>query len=131
MRQTFAQQLIETQEAERRRVARELHDEIGQVLTVIKIDLQVVQSSTEAASFALQLHESIGLVDRALQQVRDLAFDLRPALLDDWGWSRRCAGTWIARHSGQVSWQSLSLISQKPVCLRNLRPPAFASRKRR
>jgi PAS domain S-box-containing protein len=43
MLQTFSQRLIETQEAERRRVARELHDGIGQALTAIKINLQAVQ----------------------------------------------------------------------------------------
>jgi signal transduction histidine kinase len=38
MRHTFAQRLIETQEAERRRIARELHDEIGHALTMMKIN---------------------------------------------------------------------------------------------
>ena len=51
MRQTFAQRLIETQEAERRRIARELHDEIGHALTMMKINLQVVRSATDAFPF--------------------------------------------------------------------------------
>jgi len=85
MRQTFSQRLIETQEAERRRVARELHDEIGQALTAIKINLQAVQHSADGSPLAPQLNESAGLVDRALQQVRDLSFNLRPSLLDDLG----------------------------------------------
>jgi PAS domain S-box-containing protein len=83
--QTFSQRLIETQEAERRRVARELHDEIGQALTAIKINLQAVQHSAGASPLAPQLNESTGLVDHALQQVRDLSFNLRPSLLDDLG----------------------------------------------
>jgi len=85
MRQTFAQRLIETQEAERRRIARELHDEIGHALTMIKINLQVVGSATDAIPFTRHVQDSIDTVDRALQQVRDLAFDLRPSLLDDLG----------------------------------------------
>jgi PAS domain S-box-containing protein len=82
MLQTFPRRLIETQEAERQRVARELHDEIGQALTAIKINLQNVQISTEVAP---QLAQSMTTIDRALQQVRDLSFDLRPSLLDDLG----------------------------------------------
>jgi PAS domain S-box-containing protein len=85
MLQTFSQRLIEVQEAERRRVARELHDEIGQALTAIKINLQTVQHSADASTLAPQLNESAGIVDRALQQVRDLSFNLRPSLLDDLG----------------------------------------------
>jgi signal transduction histidine kinase len=83
--QTFSQRLIEAQEAERRRVARELHDEIGQVLTAIKINLQAVQHSAGDSSLVSQLNESTAIVDRALQQVRDLSLNLRPALLDDLG----------------------------------------------
>jgi PAS domain S-box-containing protein len=85
IRQTFAQRLIETQEAERRRIARELHDEIGHALTMMKIALQVVRSATDALPFTRHVQDSLDTVDRALQQVRDLAFDLRPSLLDDLG----------------------------------------------
>jgi PAS domain S-box-containing protein len=77
--------LIDAQEAERRRVARELHDEIGQALTAIKINLHGIQQSTENEPFAPQLNGSLDIIDRALQQVRELALDLRPALLDDLG----------------------------------------------
>jgi PAS domain S-box-containing protein len=83
--QTFSQRLIETQEAERRRIAREMHDEIGQALTAIKINLQAVQHSAGRSPLAQQLNESTGIVDRALQQVRDLSLNLRPSLLDDLG----------------------------------------------
>jgi PAS domain S-box-containing protein len=82
---TYPRRLIETQEAERQRIAREMHDEIGQALTAIRLNLQVMQSATDASRLAPQWQDSIGLIDRALQQVRDLAFDLRPALLDDLG----------------------------------------------
>lgn len=80
--QTFPRRLIEAQEAERRRVARELHDEIGQALTAIKLNLQ---NARFAADVAPHLDESSATIDRALQQVRDLSFDLRPSLLDDLG----------------------------------------------
>lgn len=82
---TFPQRLIETQEAERRRVARELHDEIGQTLTAIRINIQNLKQSTGIEPFVSHLDGSLSLVDVALQRVRDLALDLRPSLLDDLG----------------------------------------------
>lgn len=82
--QVLSQRLLETQEAERRHIARELHDEIGQALTAIGIDLRGAQSAASPEVRA-QLQEGIELVDRAIQQVRDLSLDLRPSLLDDLG----------------------------------------------
>ncbi len=83
--QILAQQLMEAQEAERRHLARELHDEIGQALTAIKINLQAVCRSVKESAASGRLEESIGIVDRVLQQVRNLSLDLRPSLLDDLG----------------------------------------------
>jgi signal transduction histidine kinase len=80
----LSRRLLDVQETERRAIARELHDEIGQALTAIKIDLQSVQSSVTGPAVD-QLAESIEVVDQALQQVRDLSLDLRPSLLDDLG----------------------------------------------
>ncbi len=85
--QTLSHRLLELQEAERRHIARELHDEIGQALTALKINLQAVQRQTDAAQFAPRLLDSIGLVDRTLRQVRALSLDLRPSMLDDLGLS--------------------------------------------
>jgi len=81
----FSQRLIETQEAERRRVARELHDEVGQALTAIRLNLLNVQQQAGASPLAQQLNDSLAIVDRALQDVHRLALDLRPAVLDDLG----------------------------------------------
>jgi signal transduction histidine kinase len=66
--------LLRAQEDERRRIARELHDEAGQVLTAVKIELDL-EGRREAAE----------MVGRALGQVRDLSNLLRPAVLDDFG----------------------------------------------
>ena len=82
--QNLSQQLLEAQEAERRRLARELHDEIGQALTAVKLNLQGVQRAADPA-IAGRLDESVAIVDRALQQVRNLSLDLRPSMLDDLG----------------------------------------------
>lgn len=83
--QTLSRRLIEAQESERRRIARELHDRIGQALTAVKINLQTIQRLPDSASSAAYLEESIETVERALQQVRNLSLDLRPSLLDDLG----------------------------------------------
>ncbi|HKY44942.1 MAG TPA: PAS domain S-box protein, partial [Pyrinomonadaceae bacterium] len=83
--QMFSRQLIEAQEDERRRIARELHDQIGQVLTAVKMNLYTVQQvciSTETRSY---LRDNIEAVDEALRLVRDLSVDLRPPILDDLG----------------------------------------------
>jgi len=66
--------LLRAQEDERRRIARELHDEAGQVLTAVKIELDLEGRQDAGA-----------LVGRALAQVRDLSNLLRPSVLDDLG----------------------------------------------
>jgi PAS domain S-box-containing protein len=83
--QTLSRRLMEVQEVERRHIARELHDEIGQALTVMKINLQAVQRLLDTPALAPYLEESIRTVERTLQQVRNLSLDLRPSLLDDLG----------------------------------------------
>jgi PAS domain S-box-containing protein len=75
---------IEVQESERRRLARELHDEIGQLLSAVSVDLQAAKVACEPAA-ATRLEDSIALVDKAVEQVRDLTLDLRPPMLDDLG----------------------------------------------
>lgn len=79
----LSHQLLQAQEAERRHIARELHDEIGQTLTAVKLNLQSVKQIFPRQ--VPRLDESIGVVERALQQVRDLSLDLRPSILDDLG----------------------------------------------
>jgi PAS domain S-box-containing protein len=83
--QRLSHKLLEIQENERRRIARELHDEIGQVLTAIQINLEMLERAPEARELQPRLRESTDLVEHALQQVRDLSLDLRPSILDDLG----------------------------------------------
>lgn len=83
--QSLSRRLLEIQESERRHIARELHDEIGQTLTAIQINLETFERSPEAQGLQLRLQESVSLVEHALQQVRNLSLDLRPSILDDLG----------------------------------------------
>jgi PAS domain S-box-containing protein len=83
--QMFSRQLIEAQEEERRRIARELHDQIGQVLTAVKMNLHTVHRVCNGTEEGGHIKDNIEAVDEALRLVRDLSVDLRPPLLDDLG----------------------------------------------
>jgi PAS domain S-box-containing protein len=80
----LSRRVLEAQETERRRVAMELHDELGQALTAIKINLQVGERFRHQTPGQLNA-ENIRIVDEALLQMRRLAYGLRPSMLDDFG----------------------------------------------
>ncbi len=80
----LSRQLLTAQETERRRLSLELHDELGQSLTAIKINLQS-RGRLKGQSPAEIDAENIRIVENALQQVRRLALALRPSMLDDLG----------------------------------------------
>jgi len=77
--------LMETQEGERRRIARELHDQTGQALTALKMNLESIRPSSADDPTGFKVLESVDIVDSLLEQVRNLALDLHPAVLDDLG----------------------------------------------
>jgi len=81
----MSQQLVRAQEDERRHIARELHDEVGQSLTATLLNLQVLSSLSDLRELPARLDDSMRLIERVLQQVRTLSLNLRPALLDDLG----------------------------------------------
>jgi PAS domain S-box-containing protein len=83
--QVLSRRLVEAQEAERRNIARELHDEIGQALTVIQLNLQAMLQIPGMKTVSPRLHESLEVVDRVLEQVHDISLNLRPLILDDLG----------------------------------------------
>lgn len=93
--------LLTAQEEERRRVAVELHDALGQILTAVKINLQSLERTLAAQPH--DLARAIASVDDAMERVRDLALDLRPSVLDDlglpaalrWYGDRFARDTWI------------------------------------
>jgi signal transduction histidine kinase len=80
----LAQRLVTTQEEERRRLSRELHDEAGQALTALKInlDLAAEQAATETADVRDRILDASRLTDRTMERLRLLAHDLRPPALD-------------------------------------------------
>jgi GAF domain-containing protein/anti-sigma regulatory factor (Ser/Thr protein kinase) len=81
--QGLSGRLMEVQEAERRHLARELHDEIGQLLTGLRLTLDVPEPPS--ASVRERLGQAQILVQELLDRIRALSLDLRPSILDDLG----------------------------------------------
>jgi signal transduction histidine kinase len=80
----LAAYLQSVREEERTSIARELHDEIGQALTAIKLALERNVSNPSVATPA-ELSQTLTLANKLIGQVRDLSLELRPAMLDDLG----------------------------------------------
>jgi signal transduction histidine kinase len=82
----MAAKVIGAQEEERRTIARELHDEVGQVLSAIRLELDVAQRSIASGGASVAtLTEAQTITDGAMQTVRNLSQLLHPAALDDLG----------------------------------------------
>ncbi|NJN17636.1 MAG: PAS domain S-box protein [Oscillochloris sp.] len=82
--QHLSRRLVEAHERERRHIARELHDEVGQVLTGLKLTLNVA-ADRAPADLATTLADAQTAINELMGRVRGLSLDLRPALLDDMG----------------------------------------------
>src|SRR2546430_1956639 len=98
--QTYSRRLLEAQEAERQNIARELHDEIGQILTAVSLNLHSIQKTCQTDACLSHIEESLQVVEDALSRVRELSLELRPSLLDDLGLAaalRWYAGRYTAR----------------------------------
>lgn len=82
--QTLSRRIVEVQEAERHHLSRELHDEIGQLLTGLKLTLEIA-GRLPCAGDNPSFQEAQALTKELMTRVRDLSLDLRPAMLDDLG----------------------------------------------
>ena len=83
----LSQQLVATQEEERKSLSRELHDHVGQVLTALRMELGRIERARASSNAAIgpAVGECRRLVDNMVRTVRDLALGLRPSMLDDFG----------------------------------------------
>jgi signal transduction histidine kinase len=83
----LSQQLVATQEEERKHLSRELHDHVGQVLTALRMELGSIDRlrSADDAPLGRAVSEARQLVDSMVRTVRDLSLGLRPSMLDDFG----------------------------------------------
>jgi ligand-binding sensor domain-containing protein/signal transduction histidine kinase len=89
MQQAFSKQLIESQEAERKRIAAELHDSLGQNLLVIKNRVMLAMRTAGVNDDTLeQLDEVCAATDQAIDEVSEISYNLRPYQLDRLGLSK-------------------------------------------
>jgi two-component system, NarL family, sensor histidine kinase UhpB len=80
-----ASQIINAQEQERKRIARELHDETSQVLTSLLISLAILEESITTQEARERIADTRKLAHQTLRAIRNLSIDLRPSALDDLG----------------------------------------------
>ena len=93
----LSERLVEAREDERRRIARELHDELGQRLTALKLEIASLDPGARVAR-ARSAH-MLEMLDETVASVRRIAADLRPLMLDDLGFN--AAIGWLARDTSQ------------------------------
>lgn len=103
VRGELLRQIMSIQEEERKRIARELHDETSQVLTSLTANLEVVSSmlSTDQEDIRTKLREAQALSISALEEIHRLIYELRPSLLDDLGLVT--ATRWLAENNLQAA----------------------------
>ena len=125
----LSRQLIRTQEDERRRISRELHDEVGQALTASKVNLQALQQS--AADLASVILETTATVDHTMQQVNAFRWICGLRSWTTWGSRRRCAANWIGRRSAPESRSNLTSSRSSIASRRKSKPRVFESPRKR
>ncbi len=82
---SLSRRYIQVQENQRKHLARELHDQIGQALTAAKISIRSVKRLRKRETMARQLDKATAIIDQILLEVRQIALNLRPSALDDLG----------------------------------------------
>ena len=109
--EALSQRLLKVQENERRLIARELHDQIGQALTAVKLNLESLRSGRRAKAFPLD--ESVAIVEQLMEAVRSMSLELRPSALDDLGLA--AALRWYADRQGRRAGFSVRVRTQLPA----------------
>ncbi len=117
----LSRRLVQAEESERRRIARELHDQVGQNLSALNINLDILLGSLKDGPLRTRMEDSLRLVDGTLQSIEAVMAELRPPLLDEYGLGAALA--WYAEEYAQRTGIRVSLDKpQEPG--RALRPEA-------
>jgi signal transduction histidine kinase len=100
----LSRRIVQAQEVERKSLSRELHDEVGQMLTALGIELANLPSvkSSDEGAFRTRVDDAKRLNTEAMRAIRDLAMGLRPSMLDDLGLAPALEwqGREFSRHTG-------------------------------
>jgi two-component system, NarL family, sensor kinase len=101
--QRLSQRLLQVQDEERRKIARDLHDTTGQTLAALKISVSFLQEHCKESPTALALVSDVArLADQSIEEIRTMSYLLHPPLLDEVGFA--CAAEWyiegFAKRSG-------------------------------
>ena len=118
-----SRRMIEVQEAERRAVANHLHDLVGQKLTALSINLNIVKGQllpTHSSQIGVRLEDALKMVEETTESIRDVMAELRPAVLDDFGLTPVLR--WYAEQFSKRTGVATSVVEQGPV--RRLSPTA-------
>jgi PAS domain S-box-containing protein len=112
--QALSRRLVEVQEAERKELARELHDRVGQSLTALNINLAILRQglSRHDIGIRLRLDDSAALVESSMQAIGNVLSDLRPQMLDDHG--LRPALEWYAKQFAARAEIEVSVRASEP-----------------
>ena len=111
----LSSQLAEVEDVERQRLAQELHDQVGQNLTALGINLNIIKSQMPDDALDLlnsRLDDSLRLVEQTTERIRGVMSDLRPPVLDDYGLA--AAISWYVQH---FSWRTeikVTVIGEEP-----------------
>jgi two-component system sensor histidine kinase UhpB len=95
----LAASVVEAREEERRRIARELHDELGQRLTALKMEISALRNRGPGGIGRERITGMLEMVDSSVSALRRIAADLRPLILDDLGLN--AAIEWLARDAAR------------------------------
>ncbi|PXW95238.1 PAS domain S-box-containing protein [Sphaerotilus hippei] len=99
MDRRIASTVTEGREAERRRLSRELHEDLGQRLSAVKMDLAGLRPGQARPAQVSRIDAMMGVLDDAMATVRRISSDLRPSMLDDLGLN--AAIDWLARDTAR------------------------------
>jgi len=94
----LTRRLVEAEEAERRRIARELHDGVGQNLSVLSMSLETALDKIQVPEVRARLGDSLALIASTVQAIESVMADLRPPLLEEYG-----LGAALERHAAEFS----------------------------
>jgi two-component system sensor histidine kinase UhpB len=98
----LSRQLLKAQEEERRRISRELHDDTGQALMVLRFQLELLAGETQNEEIATKIREALDVLDRSIEGLRRTIARLSPRVLEEFGLltAIRRQAQLLAKHTG-------------------------------